>query len=139
MQKQITPPTVPSTPLARRAVAALASLSLLVGVVPLPARAALVGTEQVLHADGSARAHIHAWLARADVRAQLLHNGVDLAQVQARVDALTDAEASDFADRIDHAPAGGDILGLLFAVFVILLVTDILGLTKVFPFTRPVR
>jgi len=27
----------------------------------------------------------------------------------------------------------------LFAVFVILLITDILGLTKVFPFTRPIR
>jgi hypothetical protein len=31
------------------------------------------------------------------------------------------------------------VLGILFAVFVILLVTDILGLTKVFPFTRPIR
>jgi hypothetical protein len=31
------------------------------------------------------------------------------------------------------------VLGILFAVFVILLITDILGLTKVFPFTRPVR
>ena len=122
MQNRITPRTAPSTPLARRAVAALASLSLLASMAPLPARAAFVGTEQVLHADGAAHAHIHAWLARADVRAQLLRNGVDLAQVQARVDALTDAEARDFADRIDHAPAGGDILGLLFAVFVILLV-----------------
>ena len=36
-------------------------------------------------------------------------------------------------------PAGGDILGLVFTVFIILLVTDILGLTKVFPFTRSVR
>ena len=43
------------------------------------------------------------------------------------------------AGRIDQAPAGGDILGVLFTVFIVLLVTDILGLTKVFPFTRSVR
>lgn len=123
----------------RATVAALASLSLLCAALPLPAHAALVGTQQVMHADAAARAHIRAWLARADVRTELLKNGVDVSQVQARVDALTDAEAADFAGRIDRAPAGGDVLGILFAVFVILLVTDILGLTKVFPFTRPVR
>jgi hypothetical protein len=123
----------------RRAVASLASACLLVVALPLPAHAALVGTEQVLHGDGAAHAHIRAWLARADVRRELLANGVDIAQVQDRVDALTDAEAADFAGRIDRAPAGGDVLGILFAVFIVLLITDILGLTKVFPFTRPIR
>lgn len=123
----------------RRAVAALASASLLAVALPMPAHAALVGTEQVLQADSTARARVHAFLARADVRRELLANGVDLAQVQARVDALTDAEAADFAGRIDRAPAGRDVLGLLFAVFIVLLITDILGFTHVFPFTRPIR
>jgi len=123
----------------RRAIAALACVSLAATTLPLPAHAALVGTGQVLHADGAAQGHIRAWLARAEVRQALVQNCVSLAQVQARVDALTDAEAADFAGRIDQAPAGGDVLGILFAVFVILLITDILGLTKVFPFTRPVR
>ena len=123
----------------KKAVAALASLSLVGASVPLPARAALVGTEQILHADSSARQHIRSWLARQDVRKVLLANGVDPAQVQARVNALTDQEAQDFARRIDQLPAGGGVLEILFAVFVILLITDILGLTKVFPFTRPIR
>ena len=48
-------------------------------------------------------------------------------------------EVAQVAGRIDQAPAGGDILGVLFTVFIVLLVTDILGLTKVFPFTRSVR
>ena len=55
------------------------------------------------------------------------------------VNAMSDAEVAQLAGRIDQAPAGGEILGLLFTVFVILLVTDILGLTKVFTFTRSVR
>jgi len=37
---------------------------------------------------------------------------------------------------LDEMPAGASVVGALFAVFVILLVTDILGLTNVFPFTR---
>ena len=41
--------------------------------------------------------------------------------------------------RIDQAPVGGDVVEVLFVVFIILLVTDIMGLTKVFPFTRSTR
>jgi len=58
--------------------------------------------------------------------------------VKSRVGALTDREAAEIAARIDEMPAGG-ILELILLVFVILLITDILGFTKIFPFTRPVR
>jgi hypothetical protein len=37
-------------------------------------------------------------------------------------------------------PAGGvDLLGAVLIVFLVLLLTDILGYTKVFPFTRPAK
>jgi Na+-transporting methylmalonyl-CoA/oxaloacetate decarboxylase gamma subunit len=65
---------------------------------------------------------------------------VSPAQVQERVAALTDAEVAQMAQQIDSAPAGAnEILGTIVFIFLILLVTDILGLTKVFPFTRSVR
>ena len=75
---------------------------------------------------------------RADVQAQLEAHGVAASDVKARVAALTDEEAAQLAARMDSMPAGG-ILGLLLLVFLVLLITDILGLTKVFTFTRPVR
>jgi hypothetical protein len=104
--------------------------------LPLPAHAAMLGTDAAtVSAD---RATILSALDRADVQAQLQARGVDPAQVKGRVAALTDEEAADIAARIDELPAGG-ILGLILLVFLILLITDILGLTKVFPFTRPVR
>jgi hypothetical protein len=65
--------------------------------------------------------------------------GVDADAAVQRVAAMSDSEVAQVAGRIDQAPAGGDVLGLVFTVFVVLLVTDILGLTKVFPFTRSVR
>jgi hypothetical protein len=68
---------------------------------------------------------------------------VDAADAQARVAALSDEQAQQLAARIDQLPAGGDgvgdVLGFLLLIFVILLITDILGLTKVFPFTRPIH
>jgi hypothetical protein len=83
---------------------------------------------------------VAALLAREEVRAALAERGVDPAQVEARVAALSDREAELLAERLDEVPAGANsVLGILFAVFIILLITDILGLTKVFPFTKPVR
>jgi hypothetical protein len=107
------------------------------------AQAALVSSEQVAQSAGIANAEqdrqrIYAALAREDVRSELVKRGVDPMQVEQRVAALTDEEASAMADQIEKAPAGG-IIGVIVFIFLVLLVTDILGLTKVFPFTRSVR
>ncbi|MGC2165919.1 MAG: PA2779 family protein [Gallionella sp.] len=105
------------------------------------AYAGLVRTDQVLAHEQAApeRARISAFLARADVLAQLQSLGVTPGEAKARVYALTDEEAHQLAGKLDQFPAGGDILSLLFTVFVILLITDILGFTKVFTFTRPIK
>lgn len=107
------------------------------------AQAALVSSEQVAQSAGIANAEqdrqrIYAALAREDVRDELVKRGVDPMQVEQRVAALTDEEASAMADQIEKAPAGG-IIGAIVLIFLVLLLTDILGFTKVFPFTRSVR
>lgn len=104
-------------------------------------QAAMIGTEQ-LHAANAAheqRAKIAAALERPEVIAHLERLGVDTSDAHARVAALTDDEAVAMAAQIDSLPAGGDVVGALVLIFVVLLVTDILGLTKVFPFTRSAR
>jgi cytochrome c1 len=73
------------------------------------------------------------------VQARLQVYGVSVADVKARVAAMTDQEAADLAARIDSLPAGGDILGAIVLIFLVLLLTDILGFTKIFPFTRPIK
>lgn len=116
----------------RRFVAMLLIVSL---AAPLPAYAGMVGTEDLLH-----RERIHAFFDRADVQAQLIARGVNPQEVSARVAALTDAETAELAARIDELPAGGiGIVGAILVVFLVLLITDILGLTKIFPFTRSAR
>lgn len=100
--------------------------------IGLPANAGMIAT------DGD-RAHIFSVLDRDEVRTQLEARGVNPADVKARVAAMSDEEVAQLAGQIDSLPAGGDILGVILTVFIVLLITDILGFTKVFPFTRSIR
>ena len=108
------------------------------------AQATLVSTEQVAASEGvtsaaDQRAYVNSMLTRADVAAALQERGIDLAQAQARVAALTDDEVAHVAHTLDTAPAGAsDVLGTIVFIF-LLLITDILGFTKIFPFTRSIR
>lgn len=108
---------------------------------PMQASAAIVSTREATAPTGMAaeRERIIGFFSRDDVRKSLEAHGVAPQAAIDRVGALSDEEVQQLAARIDQAPAGGDVIGVLFAVFIILLVTDILGLTKVFPFTRSVR
>lgn len=120
---------------------AIASMTLL--GLPAPAAAALVATDQVAAAARGAqaeRSRVEAALARQDVQDGLIRHGVKPQDVKARVDALTDEEARLVANQIDQLPAGGDsVLGVLLLIFLVLLFTDIMGWTKVFPFTKSMR
>lgn len=104
-------------------------------------QAAMISTEQAAaaHTAQQHREKLAAALARPDVAAELERMGVARDEAEARVAALSDAEVATLAGRVDSLPAGGDIVGAIVFVFVLLLVTDILGLTKVYPFTRSVR
>lgn len=111
------------------------------GSLPLTSHAGIVTTEEALvtPAGNADREKVSRFLARDEVRQALTAQGVDADQAIARVQAMSDAEVAGLAHRVDNAPAGAGIVGTLFAVFLILLVTDILGLTAVYPFTRPIR
>ena len=103
------------------------------------ARAAAISTQAMVQQSDTARqrSHINELLQRHDVRDQLVAMGVDPAQVQSRVDSLTDAQVNNLSQRIDTLPAGGDgIIGALVFIFVVLLITDILGYTDIFPFVK---
>ena len=109
------------------------------------AQATLVATEQVAASEGvhsatAQRDHVNATLARDDVAQGLAERGVSVEQARSRVAALTDDEVAVVAHTLDTAPAGAsDVVGVILTVFVVLLITDILGFTKVFPFTRSIR
>lgn len=127
----------------RRGVALVLTVVMFVISMPLGvAQAALVSTEEVLTAgDGAAeRARVLAFLERAEVREQIAALGVDPNEAAARVAALSDAQVREIAGQLDQLPAGqsavGAVVGAIVIIFLVLLVTDLLGLTNVFPFVR---
>ena len=105
-------------------------------------QAALVGTSQILDQGYQEvdRDRLRAFLDRAEVRDQLEALGVDRDIARARIDSLTNEEVADIVDRLDQLPAGGDgfgtLVGAALLVFIILLITDLLGLTDIFPFVK---
>jgi hypothetical protein len=125
-----------------RSISRLMIASLLSLVLPVQsAHAAMLETEKVVATAQSLseRARIRAFLEREDVRIELQGQGVAAETAKARVDTMSDQEVHKVAGKLDTMPAGGDILGVLFTIFIVLLITDILGFTKVFPFTRAIQ
>ena len=106
------------------------------------AQAAMVGTETVvssLRAENS-RVRLNALLNRQEVVEAFAKQGIDLQQARKRVANLTDAEISRINQQLDQLPAGGDgigaVVGAMVLIFLVLLVTDLVGLTHVFPFVN---
>lgn len=125
---------------AKRFVASALMVSMLGLTAPI--QAAMLPTQAMLSSAEvqQQRNSVADFMARDDVRQQLQRFGVDPQQASERVAALSDAEIADLNGRIADLPAAGsDVIGVLLFLFILLLVTDILGLTKVFPFTRSMR
>lgn len=107
-----------------------------------PAQAALVNTEQVVAVteNEQTREQLHALLDRADMRTQLEAWGVDPQEAQARVDTLTASELQELSNQMGEMPAGAGGLAVVAVVlliaFLVILLTDILGYTNIFTFTR---
>lgn len=127
----------------RKPLAYVAVAAFMTAVLPAPAaHAALVSTERVVTAEQhqDARTKLNAFLAREDVQKQMRELGVSPKEAKARVAALSDEEVARIQGKIDSMPAGGDffgaVLGVGLIVFLVLLITDILGFTHVFGFTN---
>ena len=103
-----------------------------------PAYAGMVGTGTVIAHQQAVmdRGQLLTALNREDVREQLISMGVDPKAAQERVASLSDEELRTVADHVQDLPAGGDVLGVALFVFLVLLFTDIMGYTHVFPFVK---
>jgi len=124
-------------------VSIMAALFMLVISGPFQsAFAAMIGTETVMEASRGqeARTRIKQLIEREDVRQALINQGIDPREAGARIDSLSDAEAITVGGKLDQLPAGSGALEVLLVVsliaFIVLLITDIMGYTDIFPFVK---
>lgn len=128
----------------RRGLAQLAIVLVLVASLPVGVvQAGLVSTDSVI-ADtfgvDETRARVEAFMARDEVRAQFAAMGVDAREAEQRIAALSDAEIERIAGQLDQLPAGEGILTAIAitagVILIILIITDIAGITNVFTFIK---
>ena len=100
------------------------------------ANAALLGTETAIDQTQTVqnRERVETFMARADVQTQLEKMGIKADDATSRVAAMTDDEINQVAGKLDTLPAGGvEVWAILLIILVVLIITDFLGWTKIFP------
>jgi hypothetical protein len=119
---------------ARGALMRLVSVSIICMGFAQVAPAGMIGTAYMLDDESRAASlsRIEVLLARQDVARQLEAFGVDQALVVQRLNGLSHAELLELEGQLDAQVAGGDIIGLIGAVFVVLLILELVGVTDIF-------
>jgi hypothetical protein len=96
--------------------------------------AGVIGTQQMVNSEArqDQLARMESLLARQDVAQQLAYYGVAPEMVMERVQNLTSAELMELEGKIDQQVAGGDIVGLVGAVFIVLIILELVGVIDIF-------
>lgn len=104
-------------------------------------QAAMVSNQQIIHAaeETDARQSLLQTLKRDEVQQQLLSLGVSPVDVESRIQHMSYAEIAQLNQKIDELPAGSGVLGAVVFIFVVFVITDVIGATDVFPFIHPVN
>ena len=117
-------------------------LSILLALMPLlPAQAAMIGNQQIINQNQSqqTRDSLQQLLEQETARQQLQAWGVSPEQINSRIDSMTDAELARINQQLNDLNAGGSVLGILLVIFIVFVITDVIGATDIFPFIHPVK
>jgi len=117
-------------------------LSLMLVMLPiLPAQAGIVDNGRIISEQQAAldSAAILAMLDQEVSRQQLETWGVNPEMARERINSLTGEELANINRQLDELRAGGEILGILLVIFIVFVITDVIGATDIFPFIHPVR
>ncbi len=104
------------------------------------AHAAIVTNDQLIHQiqQQTDKAALLQTINRADVRQQMLNMGVTTAEIENRINQMTAEEIAQLNQQLEQLPAGGDVLGIIVLLFIVFVITDVIGATDIFPFIHPV-
>ena len=118
-------------------------LSMLLIIMPMaPLQAAIIGNETLINQAPSAltRDHMQELLGQESARQQMQAWGISPELITARINRLTDAELARINQETDTLKAGGtNVLGVLLIIFIVFVITDVIGATNIFPFIHPVK
>ena len=119
---------------ARGALMRLVSICIVCMGFAQAAPAGMIGTAHMLDDETrtASLSRVEVVLARADVGKQLEAFGVDQGMVAERLNGLSTAELLELEGQLDSQVAGGDVVGIVGAVFIVLLILELVGVTDIF-------
>ena len=119
--------------LRKRVMVVVLSMSMLGISLPATSYASMIDTQSLIQAQSldESRIRINQLVSQENVTNRMLELGVDPADIQARIAALTDDEVRQLEQHLDQMPAGG-ILATIGLVFVILLILELTGVIDIF-------
>lgn len=105
-----------------------------------PLHAAMITNSDLLDAQQTDTSQqVTAQLHREQVRQQLIDLGVDPAAASHRIDQMSPSEVAELNDKLDQLPAGSSVGGALVTIFIVLIITDMLGATDIFPWVKNIN
>ncbi len=118
------------------------ALSLLLILAPMgQAQGAIIANAQLMDQVQltSDKAVLLQTINRVEVQQQLLEMGVSTADIENRVNQMTQQEIAQLNQQINQLPAGSGVLGFILVIFIVFVITDVIGATDIFSFIHPVR
>lgn len=105
------------------------------------AQAAIISNDQIINKTDqiSDKAELLQTIKRAEVQAQLSSMGVSVTDIEARINQMTHEEIAQLNQHMAELPVGAGVLGTVVLIFIVFVITDVIGATDIFPFIHPVR
>jgi Mg2+ and Co2+ transporter CorA len=105
------------------------------------AYAGIVSSEQVIVQQQSiySKQQVLEMLNSGEVQDKLVTLGVSIEDAEMRIASMTDQEINKLNTQMNEMPAASGIAGVVVTVLVVLVVLDLVGVTDVFSFIRPIN
>ncbi len=100
------------------------------------ANAGMVGTQKLLP---QSLTQLDLQQARQSMQNQLVDLGVEPEMARSRIASLSDQQIADISSQLSDLPAGADAGGILLTIFIVFVITDVIGATDIFPFIHPIN
>ena len=99
------------------------------------ANAGIVSSDQLVMAQQSQldRQQLKTWMAREDIREQLIDHGVDVDSAIVRVDSMTNQEVQQLSANMNDMPAGSGFIETAVLAFLVLVILEVTGVTDILP------
>lgn len=104
-------------------------------------QAGVISNEQVIHNiyQLDDKAALLQAVQREEVQQQLSSMGVSSADIESRISQMTHEEIAQLNQHMAELPAGAGVLGTIVLIFLVFVITDVIGATDIFPFVHPVN